>query len=151
MRGNLSAVLLLAFLLSGAAAQQPPAVTYTPSQRPTDPAPACPARFDFHPEKDGVYKVGGDVKAPKVRHTVPAELSDEARTRGAFTPFTAAVKVSFVVDVQGVPQDICIMRPVGLGLDEQAAKAVRQYRFDPAKKDGTPVAARTAIEVGFHN
>jgi len=151
MLRNLSAALLLSFMLSAATAQQPPAATYTPTQRPTDMAPACPARFDFHPEKNGVYKVGGDVKAPKVRHTVPAELSDEAKTRGAFAQFTAVAKVSFVVDAQGVPQDVCIMRPAGFGLDEQAAKAVRQYRFDPAKKDGAPVAARAAIEVNFHN
>ena len=153
MRHSKSAMLTVALLVTSIYGQDAaaPAVAYKPAQAPGAPAQACPARFDFHPEKDGVYKPGGDVKAPKVKHSVPAELSAEAKTRGAFTPFTAVSKVSFVVDVQGVPQDICIMRPAGFGLDEEAAKAVRQYRFEPAKKSGAPVAARVAIEVGFKN
>jgi periplasmic protein TonB len=153
MRHSKSAILIVAFIASSMYGQDAaaPAAIYTPTQVPGAAVQPGPARFDFHPEKDGVYKPGGDVKAPKVRHTVPAELSTEAKTRGAFTQFTAVSKVSFVVDVQGVPQDICVMRPAGFGLDEEAAKAVRQYRFEPAKKNGAPVAARAAIEVGFHN
>jgi TonB family protein len=152
MRHSKSAIVIMALIVSGIYAQDAAGpVTYTPRQAPDAPVQACPANFNFHPEKDGVYKVGGDVKAPKVKHTVPAELSNEAKTKGAFTQFTAVSKVSFVVDAQGVPQDICVLRPAGYGLDEEAAKAVRQYRFDPARKGGAPVAARVSIEVGFHN
>jgi hypothetical protein len=38
----------------------------------------------------------------------------------------------------------------GFGLDEQAEKAVKHYRFEPAKKNGVPVAVMIAIEVKFY-
>jgi TonB family protein len=43
-----------------------------------------------------------------------------------------------------------IARPLGMGLDEKAIEAVKQWRFDPAKKDGVPVAVRIQIDVDFH-
>jgi hypothetical protein len=35
------------------------------------------------------------------------------------------------------------------GLDAQTEKAVGQYRFNPATKDGKPARARISIEVNF--
>jgi len=127
------------------------AVTYKPAQAAGSAAQPCASRFEFHPELDGVYRIGGDIKAPKVKHIVAAKLSDEARTRGAFNPFKAEPStVSYVVDAQGLPQDVCIMKPAGYGLDAEAAKAVWQYRFQPATKgDGTPVAVRVSMQVTF--
>ncbi len=42
-----------------------------------------------------------------------------------------------------------MQRSLGLGLDEKAIEAVRQWRFEPAKKDGTPVAVQINVEVNF--
>jgi TonB family protein len=149
---------VLVLLASSAAAimaqQTSPASTpaYKPAEQAgTVPAPTCPATFDFHPEVDGVYNIGGDIKAPKLKHYVAAKWSNEAKTRGAFNPFKPDPSaVSFVVDTQGVPQDVCILKPAGYGLDAEAAKAVWQYRFQPATKaDGTPVAVRVSIHVAF--
>jgi TonB family protein len=36
-----------------------------------------------------------------------------------------------------------------MGLDEKAIDAVRKWRFDPARKDGHPVAVPVNIEVNF--
>ncbi|MGA2650734.1 MAG: TonB family protein [Terracidiphilus sp.] len=129
------------------------AVAYKPAeQTSTVPAPTCPPTFEFHPEVDGIYNVGGDIKAPKLKHYVPAQWSNEAKTRGAFNPFKPEPSaVSFVVDTQGLPQDVCILKPAGYGLDAEAAKAVWQYRFQPAtKSDGTAVAVRVSIHVAFN-
>jgi len=41
------------------------------------------------------------------------------------------------------------MYPTGLGLDEKAVEAVRSWRFDPATKDGKPVAVQIDVEVAF--
>jgi TonB family protein len=139
--------------VSIAAAQQaPPAgpVTYKPIHALTDPLQQCPGNVDaFHPEKDGVYAVEGGIKAPKVKHSVPAGWSAEARTRSAFNRFSASSTVSFVVDTNGTPQDVCIVYPAGYGLDEEVAKAVHQYHYEPAKKDGVPVAVRISLTVPF--
>jgi TonB family protein len=39
---------------------------------------------------------------------------------------------------------------LGLGLDEKAIEAVRQWRFQPALKDGRPVDVQITVEVQFH-
>ena len=42
-----------------------------------------------------------------------------------------------------------IARSLGLGLDEKALEAVRQWKFEPARKDGQPVAVLVNVEVNF--
>jgi protein TonB len=37
-----------------------------------------------------------------------------------------------------------------MGLDEKAVAAVRTWRFEPAMKDGHPVAVQMSVEVNFH-
>jgi hypothetical protein len=38
-------------------------------------------------------------------------------------------------------------RTLGLGLDEKAIEAVKNWRFEPATKDGKPVAVAINVEV----
>jgi periplasmic protein TonB len=54
-----------------------------------------------------------------------------------------------VVDPDGLPRNIHIQRPSGMGLDEQAVNAVQRWRFDPAKKDDQPVPVMINVEVNF--
>jgi protein TonB len=49
-----------------------------------------------------------------------------------------------------MPTDIKITRPLGSGLDEKAVEAVRQWRFKPGTKDGSPVAVRINVEINFN-
>ena len=57
--------------------------------------------------------------------------------------------VSLVVNVHGVPQDVHVVRPLGMGLDESAIRAVRQYRFNPAVNNGKPIAVNGIVSVRF--
>ncbi|PYV82360.1 MAG: energy transducer TonB, partial [Acidobacteria bacterium] len=50
---------------------------------------------------------------------------------------------------EGRPQNIQILRRVGLGLDESAQESLRQWTFKPATKDGKPVTAMLTVEVNF--
>jgi TonB family protein len=59
------------------------------------------------------------------------------------------VILSLIVGVDGKAHAIQVARSLGLGLDEMAIEAVRQWRFDPAKKDGKPVAVAVDVEVSF--
>jgi len=59
------------------------------------------------------------------------------------------VLLQLVVDEQGVPQDLRIVRSLGLGLDQKAIEAVQQWRFKPGLKDGKPVPVSANIEVNF--
>jgi protein TonB len=93
----------------------------------------------------GVYHVGGGVSQPKVLVSADPEFSEEARK----AKFSGNVLVYFIVDEHGNPTHVRVARGVGMGLDEKAVEAVRQYKFKPAMKDGKPVAVDLAIEVNF--
>jgi TonB family protein len=49
-----------------------------------------------------------------------------------------------------MPSNIRVLTSLGMGLDEKAIEVARKYRFEPAMKDGHPVAVEIAIEVDFH-
>jgi TonB family protein len=55
-----------------------------------------------------------------------------------------------IVGPDGKPRDIRVLRTLGLGLDEKSIEAVRTWRFEPAMKDGKPVAVQISVEVEFH-
>jgi len=42
-----------------------------------------------------------------------------------------------------------VARRLGMGLDEKAIEAVRRWRFEPARKNGRPVAFQINVEVSF--
>lgn len=94
----------------------------------------------------GLYRIGGGVSAPVVIRSVEAEFSDEARR----AKYQGVCLISLIVDAQGNPQNIRVARALGMGLDEKAIEAIRQYKFKPAMKDGkTPVPVPITIEVDF--
>jgi TonB family protein len=57
--------------------------------------------------------------------------------------------LSLVVDENGVPKEIKVIRSLGLGLDQKAIEAVQKWRFKPGAKDGQPVPVVATIEVNF--
>jgi periplasmic protein TonB len=94
----------------------------------------------------GVYIAGlGGVTVPVPIFTPEAEFSDEARRQ----KYQGICLVAIIVDAHGVPQNIHVVRHLGMGLDEKAMEAIRKYRFKPATKDGKPVAAAITVEVDF--
>ncbi len=93
----------------------------------------------------GVYHIGGGVRPPSVIYSVDPEFSEEARK----AKFSGNVLVDLIVDEQGMPSHVRVARGVGMGLDEKAVEAVRQYKFKPATKDGKPVKVELTVEVNF--
>lgn len=57
--------------------------------------------------------------------------------------------LSTVADEEGVPKEIRVVRPLGLGLDERAIAAVTHWRFRPAYRQGKPVRVVANVEVYF--
>jgi TonB family protein len=94
----------------------------------------------------GVYQVGGRISLPVLVVQPEAEFSDEARR----AKYQGLCLIGLIVDAQGNPQNVHVVRALGMGLDEKAMEAVRQYKFKPAMKDGkTPVPVELTIEVNF--
>ena len=78
------------------------------------------------------------------------ERTEPAYTEDAFIGRTeGSVAIHVVIDTKGVPRNLRVVRPLGLGLDEQALTALKQWRFRPARKDGVNVACRVTYEINF--
>lgn len=94
----------------------------------------------------GLYRIGGGVSQPVLVHSVDPEFSDEARR----AKYQGICLISIIVDAQGNPQNPRIVRALGMGLDEKALEAIKQFKFKPAMKDGkTPVPVMMTVEVNF--
>jgi protein TonB len=93
----------------------------------------------------GVMHIGGSVLPPTLVVSADPDYSEEARK----AKFSGNVQVYLIVDAQGRPTHIRVVRGAGMGLDEKAVEAVRQYRFKPAMSDGKPVAVDLYIDVNF--
>src|SRR5581483_1746438 len=93
----------------------------------------------------GVFRVGGGVSAPLPIYKPEPEYSAEARR----AKLQGTVILSLIVGIDGKAHAIHVARSLGMGLDERAIEAVRQWRFDPAKRDGKPVAVAVDVEVSF--
>jgi TonB family protein len=118
-------VILWIMLQSGGATPLPPAI------------PAPPP---------GVYKIGGGVGAPIPISRLEPEYTEQARA----AKWQGAVLLQVTIDENGVPQDIQVIRPLGMGLDQKAIEAVQKWRFKPSLLNGKPVAVSASIEVNFH-
>jgi TonB family protein len=83
----------------------------------------------------------------------PPELTERTEpeyTEDAFIGRTqGSVAIHVEIDTEGVPRNLQVVRPLGLGLDEQALTALKQWRFRPARKDGANVACRVTYEINF--
>ena len=89
--------------------------------------------------------IGGGVLPPVPLYQPEPEFSEEARK----AKFAGTVLVGLYVDTQGRPVNVHIVRGVGMGLDEKAVEAVKQYKFKPATENGKPVLVDLQIEVNF--
>jgi protein TonB len=94
----------------------------------------------------GVMNVGGGVSAPQVIHSVDPAFTPQARAAN----LQGTVSIQLIVDPQGNPQNVHVVRHLGMGLDEKAVEAVRQYKFRPAMYQGHPVAVQMIVDVAFH-
>jgi TonB family protein len=86
------------------------------------------------------------ILAPKLVKQVDPEFPKKWRKDKS----SGTVNVTMTVDEAGKPRDLRVDTPVGHGFDEAALKAIRQYRFEPATRDGKPVAVEMRVEVVFH-
>ncbi len=95
----------------------------------------------------GLFQVGGRISAPTPIYSPDPEFSDEARR----AKYQGVCVVSLIVDAQGNPQNVRVVRALGMGLDEKAIETVQKWKFKPAMKDGrTPVPVMITVEVDFH-
>jgi TonB family protein len=95
----------------------------------------------------GAYQVGNGVTRPDViREVKPQYTSDAMRAKVQGT-----VLVQCVVRPDGSVGDVQVLRSLDptFGLDQEAIKAARQWRFRPGTRLGEPVPVQITIELTF--
>lgn len=88
---------------------------------------------------------GNGISLPKPISSPNPEYPEDARK----AMYQGTVVPGMIVEADGLPYDIKVLRSLGYGLDEKAIEAVKKWRFDPAIKDKTPVAVYISVQVNF--
>lgn len=85
------------------------------------------------------------MSAPMVVYRIEPTYSEEARR----ARYQGSVILSAIVRRDGSIQILRVVRGLGLGLDENAIEALKQWKFRPGTRSGVPVDVALNIEVNF--
>ncbi len=119
----------------------PPQTRTVPSATPSAPVPHPGSGPGKEADSGGQARLGAQL----VRHVPPAYPAS-ARQRG----LEGRVVVRLVIRADGVPDDIRVAQSSGFdSLDNAAVEAIRQWRFEPARRGGVPVAEERLAPVLF--
>ena len=92
------------------------------------------------------FKPGEGISAPTIATRSDPAYTNEAR----FLRVQGSVGLHFVVDENGRPQDISLVHSLGFGLDENAAMALRNWRFNPGKDEsGKTLPTLVNMDIDF--
>jgi protein TonB len=89
--------------------------------------------------------LGAGMTPPETIFRVQPRYSESARKAGR----QGIVVLRATIDRTGAVTDVRLVKPLGLGLDEAAINAVRQWRFTPATMQGRPVPVFFQLTVTF--
>lgn len=93
----------------------------------------------------GPYRPGAGITPPAIVREVRPDYTEEARRRG----LSGDVELEIVVRADGSVGNVRLLRGLGGGLDQRAIDAVKQWRFSPARRFGTPVDVMVEVAVEF--
>ena len=93
----------------------------------------------------GPYRPGSGIEAPRLLHEVKPGYTEDARQQG----LEGDVILEIVVQRDGTVGDVRILQSLGDGLDQSAVEAVRRWRFEPARRLGSPVDVLVEVAVEF--
>lgn len=106
---------------------------------------AAAAQADYAPSQPGVLRQTDVDQKAKLLSTFEPPSNEYAQTGGV----AGMALYHAVIGPDGKPQEIVVGRPIGFGLDENAADTIRKASFQPALKDGKPVAVSIDLVVQF--
>jgi TonB family protein len=91
------------------------------------------------------FAARGHASAPTLISRTQALYTDAARRNGV----QGTVLLSTVIDESGKAQDIHVEHSIDPGLDQEAIKALRHWRFHPGELDGRPARVPVQVEITF--
>jgi TonB family protein len=95
---------------------------------------------------DTIYSPGPGIVMAKPIYSPPAQYSDSARK----AKIRGDVLLEAVIASDGTVREARVLRPLHPDLDANAVRALKTWRFEPATKDGKPVAIRSQISMSFN-
>ncbi len=96
-------------------------------------------------EGGGPYRPGSGIEPPSLLREVKPDYTEEARRRGV----EGDVVMEIVVRRDGTVGEVRVLQGLGHGLDQRATAAVRQWRFSPARRRGSPVDVVVEVAMEF--
>ena len=93
----------------------------------------------------GPHRPGSGITPPGLLREVRPDYTEEARRRGV----EGDVVLEIVVRADGTVGNLKVLQGLSGGLDQRAIDAVRQWRFSPARRFGTPVDVMVEVAVEF--
>jgi TonB family protein len=105
------------------------------------------------PANNSLFRTKSDAAEWKMKGITPPRLvaapdpvfTDDARV----IKYQGTVLIGLIVDAEGAPVRVVILQPLGMGLDESAVEAVKQYRFAPGTQKGQPIDVQINVQVRF--
>jgi TonB family protein len=82
---------------------------------------------------------------PKAIYSPQVEYTDQARKAN----LEGICTVSLVVGADGKPSNVVVIKKLGMGLDERAVETVSRWKFEPGRRNGTPVISRLTLNLQF--
>jgi TonB family protein len=134
---------LAAALVCGApslAQEEPP-----PGDRGAGAVPRGGAGAVARPAPDDPPKPQPVILPPRLIHFENAPYPPEARAAG----IQGDVLLRLSIDTAGNVTEAEVVEPAGQGFDEAAAAAAKKFRFEPATRDGKPIAAKILYKYSF--
>jgi protein TonB len=103
--------------------------------------------IDLRAQDNDVVKPGPGITLPKPTHEQQPRYTKEAMAAG----IEGSVMMTLVVGKEGTVGRVEVIRSLDTkyGLDASAVSAARQWRFEPGRKDGKPVAVEIVLEMTF--
>ncbi len=110
-------------------------------------ATALSAQVHTDEPSEPVYDLGAGITPPRVVHQV--QPVPDAGKKGF--RISGTVLIALVVSSQGLPLNLRVARSLDKDIDQSAMDAVKEWRFEPAKKEGKPVAVKVTVEIRFND
>lgn len=110
---------------------------------------AVRAFYDHYKNRDGLFlrteMPDSDVLPPKILSKPAVSYTGAARQAGV----TGKIRLAVLFAASGEVTYTLVIKPLGYGLDEQAVRAARGIKFEPAEKNGKPISVVRIVEYSF--
>lgn len=93
-----------------------------------------------------IHTPEGDVTPPAPKKPRPDPDYTEKARRAKLEGF---IVLWLVLGVNGNVEKAAVKKSIGLGLDQNALRTIRQWRFTPATRNGVPIPYRVEVELSF--